>query len=189
MTVDNLVTIFLLLLAVTNLARGDEGSGCSWGGPVPIMKCRAIGGESTYTFFIQVNDTSTTTASGNTIDAEITFDWGESSYTTTESLETGKLYNFSSTHKYATGGYFLVGYDVAFSLEGECNDGNVTTGNSALLRVDRYSCDYGVTTNAPTITPSPTETPSDVPTISSSATKIARTPILAFLIAIAMLGT
>ena len=193
MTMDNLFTIlFLGFAALLHLARAQDDGSCSWGGPVPKMKCGPVGENSTYTFFIQLNDTSDTTASGNTFDAEITFDWTDYSYSFSESLESGKLYNFSSTYAYDEAGYYSVGYDVKLTNLGNCVADEASTGSTGLLRVDEDSCRYGVTTDAPTITPSPSEAPTENPTTSGSATKITTaTPtvatILTFLVLIGIL--
>ena len=180
MRIDKLAAIFLVFAAV-DLAGAD----CSWGGPIPVMKCGSVGENSTYTFFFQLN--TTTASASETFDAVITFNWEVFSSATAKTLEVGKMYEFQSTYAYEVSGYYVVGHEIAFKPDDSiCGEG--TSGSSALLRVDEDSCRYGVTTNAPTVTPFPSETPTKSPT-TSSATKIAKpiATILTFLLSMAIL--
>jgi len=184
MRIDKLAAILLLFAAVDH-----AGADCSWGGPFPVMKCGSVGENSTYTFFFQLN--TTTASASETFDAVITFNWEPSFYSqTTKILEVGKMYEFHSTYAYEESGYYVVGHEIAFEVDDSIICGNGTSSSSALLRVDEDSCEYGVTTNAPTVTPFPSETPTKSPT-TSSATKIAKpiATILTFLLSMAILRT
>ena len=182
MRIDKLAAIFLVFAAV-DLAGAD----CSWGGPIPVMKCGSVGENSTYTFFFQLN--TTTASASETFDAVITFNWEVFSSATAKTLEVGKMYEFQSTYAYEDSGYYTVGCEVAWGSEKQ--------GLSALLQIEEDSCDWGVTTNAPTITPYPSETPTESPTTESptpcsATTRIEKPPIatiVTFLLSITIFCT
>jgi len=206
MNINNLATT-LLGFAVVNLAGAD----CSWGGPTPEMKCGPVGENSTYTFYIQVDDTRPGLPENNIVaDAFLAINWGVSnnSYITYEPMNAGKLYKFQSTFAYNKTGYYVVGHEIALlnifgylaaNGTSSCCTGELSEwlngledipnyfSSSGLLRVDQYSCEYGVTTNTPTIPPYPSETPTDYPITISSATSITTLPIVTILTFLSLL--
>jgi len=169
MRIDTPATL-LLLFAAVNLARAD----CSWGGNSG-MNCGSVGENSTYAFSFRFDDNSTNAA--ETIDAVITFNWGVSIDTTSETLDVGKPYTFENTYAYDEAGYYVVGYEISF--QAGCGDGSASS--SALLRVEEDSCKYGVTTNAPTVTSYPSATPTVSPA-ASATTRIETQPIATVLL-------
>ena len=193
MRIDNLATVLLLLCAALNPTGADFPRGAGYSTRTkPVFDCGSVGENNTYTFlftFQFLADSNNSTTLPETFDAVITFDWEVYKYQFTETLDVGKMYEFQSTYVYEDSGYYTVGCEVAWGSEKQ--------GLSALLQIEEDSCDWGVTTNAPTITPYPSETPTESPTTESptpcsATTRIEKPPIatiVTFLLSITMFCT
>jgi hypothetical protein len=190
MRIDKLATVLLLCATLNPTGAGyPRGAGHSTT-TKPEFNCGSVGENNTYTFLFSFqfldDDNNNSTTLPETIDAVITFDWEVYSYEFNETLDVGKMYEFQSTYAYEDSGYYMVGCEVAWDSDA------FATGLSALLQIEEDSCNWGATTNAPTITPYPSETPTESPTTSSATTRIEKLPIatiFTFLLSMAMLCT
>mmetsp|Transcript_166 Transcript_166/g.416 ORF Transcript_166/g.416 Transcript_166/m.416 type:complete len:192 (-) Transcript_166:55-630(-) len=130
------------------------------------FKCGPVGQESHASVYFENNDSE---EEGGTYQATVEFDFGPMQFVTAEDFPFGERITRNQTYIYKEPGIYEVGRTVTFGDNaGSCSNNSVF--GTALLNISDASCRYGITTNAPTISPSPTTLePTLEPTLPPSA--------------------
>merc|ERR1712194_906405 len=90
-----------------------------------------------------------------TYKATVNFEFGPAAFTTADDFPYGEKIFRNQTYIYKEPGIYEVGRMVTFGDDaGDCSGDRASS--MALLNISDVSCTYGITTNAPTISPSPT---------------------------------
>ena len=150
---------------------------CSFdvGNPMPQVQCGSVNVTSTAYLFFQLNITNSTES--DAFIATIKFDWDETSHITMGVYKVGEIIELNHTHVYKEKGVYSVGYKVDFG-----NSGGVCemsgSGSLGLLRIGDDNCEWGITTEAPTISPSPTMGKTMLPSSSSSEGAMDALPLI-----------
>jgi len=145
---------------ITQLDAQNENNttgGCIIGGALPQVQCGPVNELSTADLYFVVNSIGgiSSNNSNETYTATVAFDWDEISFLTIESYEFGERVEMNSSYTYRQPGIFSVGYIIEFGPDaGSC--ANDSSSRYALLNVSEGGCEWGVTTEAPTVSPSPT---------------------------------
>ncbi|KAL7466834.1 hypothetical protein ACHAXS_007116 [Conticribra weissflogii] len=157
-------SLFILsrCLYITPLKAQNETStpaGCTIGSALPQVQCGPINELSIADVYFVVNSTSgawnNDSDKNDSYTATVAFDWDEISFVTIESYKFGERVEMNSSYTYRQPGIFPVGYIVEFGPDaGPCANGS--SSSYALLNVSEDGCEWGVTTEAPTLSPSPT---------------------------------